>query len=206
MPTQEITRYSKIHTIFMANIEVNSYSKPKTMRTQRRPKNIGFRWIRTIAFFSCTILSASCGLRDEPESGECSMGDECEGTTEKTACLQLTIRADPDIRKDKPDKLKGKLHGAVYKGGDVGALGPGDNENIYGDEINDVDLSTEESAVTMIFPNIQARDYQVLMYIDANGDDEANIGEIVTFPTDPFDAPANVKTCTEITLDTPKYL
>ena len=190
----------------MAKKRVNGYSK-LVMQLIQTQQVLDIKTLLRTELFCCLCLgSAQCGLKDEPQSGTCSMGDECDGTLEQNACLELTIRADDDIRNDKPGKLKGKLHGAVYKGGDVGALGPGDNENVYGDEIEDVDLSGEASSVVMIFPNIEARTYQILMYIDANGDDEANIGEIVTFPTDAFDAPANQKTCTEITLDTPKYL
>ncbi|MEE8408172.1 MAG: hypothetical protein V3T05_01075 [Myxococcota bacterium] len=111
---------------------------------------------------------------------------ECKDTEVGRGCLTINVRVDETVEKNIRGDARGTLHWGLYHGGDVGLFGPGDNEDVAGGEIPDADFSVSGTVLAIITPNLEARSYQVLCYLDDNGSGESDEGDIVTLPFGEF--------------------
>jgi hypothetical protein len=151
---------------------------------------------------SIVLLSAlaSC-LHQAPATQTVKWDAGCGGTEKGNACLVLRFTATPDMRKNAAPNLAGPLHWAVYKGGDVGLLGPGNNKEIYSGEISSVDLSQNAVAYDVYIPDVAPESYQALAYVDHGEKGHSGSGDPVTFPSGSFGIPKDAETQVDVVLD-----
>ncbi len=163
----------------------------------------------TIAIWLLVML-AGCGLLGPSGSNSTRASDlgdpDCAGTHAGRACLTIHFGVHRGIRDSAPGDLKGYLEWGLYRGGDVGLLGPGDNVKVLGTperpaELPYVDFSVPGSEYVVTFADVEARDYQIVGYLDDDDSGKPDTGDPVTFPRDPFDVPADVHTDVDALLD-----
>lgn len=126
---------------------------------------------------------------------------DCGDIEPGKACLSLEFSLEESIREDAGGRMTGDLHWAVYRGGDVGLFGPGDHDSLYAGEIHGVDLAGSGSVYEIHLENVDAKDYQVLAFLDRDGDGESSGGDPVTFPSDAFGVRADLRTRVTVLLD-----
>ncbi len=127
---------------------------------------------------------------------------QCEGTEKGNACLSLRFFVPHKIRGGAPGDLNGILHWGLYKGGDVGMLGPGDNKAVReGETKQPLNLAPNQSEHYVHIPNLPPGEYQSLGYLDDDGKDEDSSGDPVTFPSKAFSAKADEQTLHDVPLD-----
>lgn len=116
--------------------------------------------------------------------------------------MTLRFSVSDSVRQNTKHPLKGTIHWALYNAGDVGLLGPGDHHSIYGGEVPDADL-TSDTPIEVTVPNIDARSYQSLSYLDVtlSNTGDAKPGDPVTFPGDAFSIAANAHTQVAVVFD-----
>jgi hypothetical protein len=128
----------------------------------------------------------------------------CAGTSDGHACIALNIQVEPSLRASTTHALKGTVHWALYKAGDVSFLGPGTNKSVYGGSIPDVDLSESDAVETVVIPNATAESYQILGYFAVVGDGDATTavsGDPVVLPCDPVPIADNMMTEVSLMFD-----
>lgn len=156
-------------------------------------------WGATLAITSCLLVS-SC-LRAPPEADVAPWEADCGAIEEGRACLSLEFSLEDSIREDAGGPMQGDLHWAVYRGGDVGLFGPGDHDSLYDGKIEAVDLAAADAIYEIHLKNVDAKDYQVLAFLDRDGDGESSGGDPVTFPSEAFGVRAGLRTRVTVLLD-----
>jgi hypothetical protein len=149
-------------------------------------------------------LLGSAGCLRSAEKTTKTEADEtaCKGTTEGKACLSLKFAIAEKIRTKSEGDLNGVLRWAMYKDGDVGLMGPGDNKYVLsGESKGPVDLSKPEAVYVVNLPNVTPGKYQVLGYVDDDGNGKDTSGEPVTFPKDGFVVSAGGQTVHDVSFD-----
>ena len=124
---------------------------------------------------------------------------ECGEVAEGEVCLILRFEPTDEVRDAAP--MRGDLHWAIYEGGDVTVFGPGDNPALDGGEVQGVDLSEPGSHVDVVLEGFEKGEYQVLGFLDANGNGSADKGEAVTLPRKSFGVPAGRPVVVHVSLD-----
>jgi len=137
-----------------------------------------------------------------PTAAEGALGEGCEGTSEGQACLVMRFALDDELRADAGERARGPLHWALFRGGDVGLFGPGDAEAVReGVTEAPVDLATPGAAWTLSLPGLAPGEYQVLAFLDHDGDGDDSDGDPVTFPSDAFAVRPDRRTALDVRLD-----
>ncbi len=150
---------------------------------------------------SLFLLGAAGCLRAPPETHAVDWDESCASTQPGNACLALAFSVKPSIREDAPDSLVGPLHWAVYRGGDVGLFGPGDHEALY-DGVEDVlDLSQADASFLIHLADVPAEPFQVLAFLDHDGNGKSSSKDPVTFPSDAFEVRPDHLTRVDVVLD-----
>jgi hypothetical protein len=117
---------------------------------------------------------------------------ECAGTQPGNACLTLLFTVSDSVRQQAGDRCSGYAHWALYAGGDVGPLGPGDNPPLLGNSDHQVSLTAPGATDSLTLTNIEARSYQALGFISQQGPGHPSVpGDPVTLPSGSFDVPKN---------------
>lgn len=125
----------------------------------------------------------------------------CPRASEGNSCVTFNYSITPDARKAAKGTMKGILRWAVYKGGDVTLFGPGNNRSMWGDDEFNTDLSMQDASVDVVIDDVPSGRYQVLAYLDEDGDDNNDSGEVATFPKEPFGIPPNRDITVKILFD-----
>lgn len=148
------------------------------------------------------LLSAGCPEK-APATTILPFNDPaCASTKSGNACLTLEFTVSDSVQQSAGARCKRALHWGLYRGGDVGLLGPGSNHSVQGGTISSVDLSVNGASSALTLPDIDARSYQALAFISQSEDASAAVpGDPVTFPSDPFDVPANEHTQASVVFD-----
>lgn len=154
----------------------------------------------TLLALGALLLGACLEPAPKTRSGD-PCGDSNVAGASPATCLVLDVSMDEAVRRDAPGDLRGDLHWGLYRDGDVGALGPGDHASVLGDFVPDVDLSATGSGVTVPIPDVPAGDYQVLGYLDDDGDGESSAGDPVTLPSAGFSVPEGERTEVQMVLN-----
>lgn len=152
---------------------------------------------------SVVVCSLSIGCVDDPPPTEQVEWDEeaCAATQPGNACLTFLFSATADAKAD-ADALVGDMRWAIYESGDVSLFGPGDSLPLYEGVIEGaVDFTPDDAVFVDHLANIPAGSYQILALLDLNESKDGEDGEPVTFPSDAFEAPADVRTQIEVVLD-----
>jgi hypothetical protein len=149
----------------------------------------------------CAIFAEGC-LREAPNTQTVEWDESCRATESGHACLTLHFFVSEFVRDEAPGDLVAVLHWAIYRGGDVGLLGPGDSPVLYdGETDTEIDLSGLDASYDVHVPNVPPGEYQVLGYFDDDGKDEDSSGDPVTFPSDPFVAKADLRSRVDVPFD-----
>jgi hypothetical protein len=127
--------------------------------------------------------------------------EECPQATAGKSCITFTFKRKDSVKPSANGDFKGTLHWALYKGGDVTLLGPGENKALYEGEAPDVDLLPDGASTEIVIPEVEPQRFQLLSYLDDDMSGASNPGDPVTFPKDPFGVPANRHAKLEILFD-----
>lgn len=156
-----------------------------------------------IMFSLCALAFCAClgGTPPPTESGTRFEGG-CSATESGNACLTLRYFAAERVR-GQAKALSGTLHWSVYKGGEVGVLGPGDHSPLATGAAEQVDLAAEGSYAEIDVPNLPSEHYQVLGFLDVSGSGSSSAvaGDPVTLPKDPFRIPPDRHFTLQVPLD-----
>lgn len=160
-------------------------------------------WLhRIVPILALASFLTSC-VHEAPATSQLQFDvPQCAGTASGHACITLSFSVSDSVREHTKRPLKGTLHWAFYKAGDVGLLGPGDNHSVYGGEVPNVDL-TSDTPIEITVPDVDARAYQALAYLDVmlRNTGDASSGDPVTFPGDAFNIARDVHTRVAIVFD-----
>lgn len=148
------------------------------------------------------VSSLVTGCIDDPPPTEQVEWDEeaCAATQPGNACLTFKFTATSDAKAD-ADALIGEMRWALYRSGDVDLFGPGDNAPLYEGVAGTVDFSPDDAVFIDHLADVPAADYHILALLDLNGSKDGEDGEPVTFPSEPFQAPKDVRTQIDVVLD-----
>lgn len=91
-----------------------------------------------------------------------------------------------DVKELAGDRLVGTLHWGVYRGEDVGLLGPGDAPSLLGGEIAGVSLAAKEATFDVEVPDIISSPIQILGFLDQNLSGVSDHGDPVSLPKAPI--------------------
>lgn len=136
-----------------------------------------------------------------PATSEREWDEGCEGTQAGNGCLTLRVTVKDSVRKSSPDVLTGNIRWAIYKGGDVSAVGPGNHPKILNGERPESDFTAPDSAYEIPIPDLASQQYQVLGHLDHDLDYKDDAGELVTFPKDPFRLPGDRHIVSDLVFD-----
>lgn len=125
----------------------------------------------------------------------------CEGTQPGNACLSLHLVVTEQIRESSPRPLSGRLGWGVFRGGDVGAMGPGANKPMRAAHIPSVDFATSGTFQDVTIPNLSPIAVQILAHLDTDGDRSVSNGDPVTFPSASIEIPGDLHTKVTIPID-----
>jgi hypothetical protein len=158
------------------------------------------RAVRATAVAALAAVAAGC-TKAAPETKRIAWDDAaCDGTEPGRACITLRFSVSSSVRDD-ATALTGWLEWSLYADGDVGGLGPGDAQALYGGEVRGVDLSPKGEVEIVHVPDAEARRYQVLGYLDVDENGTDDDGDPVTLPSDGFAVPADQNTAVEVVFD-----
>ncbi len=156
-----------------------------------------------LPFLCASVLVSGCVSAAPATQRSALSGGECAGTSAENACLVLQFSVDPGVREAVSYPLKGTLHWALYKGGDVTIFGPGSNKSVYSGAVEDIDLVSPDATRSVTIPNAEAGMYQALGFLDVIGDGGAVAvaGDPVTLPANPFEVPSDQLTHIAVVFD-----
>ena len=156
--------------------------------------------VRPLLFVVLLVLTGC--VKKPPATDAGSLDDElCSSTAEGHSCVTLRISANDEVRDHSNRPLRGPLNWALYRGGDVDLLGPGDHKSLYGDTIQNVNLEQPNSDYAITIADVTPQKMQSLAYLDTDNDGDSSSGDPVTFPSGPFDVPPNSHIVVKVVLD-----
>lgn len=150
---------------------------------------------------SAMILTAGCVSEAPHTSSSAIDAPECAGTEAGKSCVTLRFIVNDEVRDSTPRRLIGTLNWGLYKGGDVDLLGPGDHPSLHGDEIKEASFVAPNTVYEITVTNVRPQPMQALAYLDTDGDGDSSKGDPVTFPSRPFDVPADKHTVVKVVFD-----
>jgi hypothetical protein len=155
-----------------------------------------------LAALALSVSACLCGSPQTQVEGLCA------STQSGNGCLSLFYYPTDSVRSGAAC-LRGTLNWSLYRGGDVGLFGPGNNPSLYGgafeadftncpgnpladaglfdeSKLNDAGANAEGLQGEVDLPDIPAQSYQALGYLDCHGTGESSSGDPVTMPQNAF--------------------
>ena len=158
--------------------------------------------ILTLALGALALAFTSTGcMKDAPDTAPMEWEAGCQGTQPGNACLTLRFSLEEAIREQANGVMGGDLNWALYKRGDVGLLGPGNNAAVLDGKIENADFGPPGSVYELHLPDMPAQPYHILAYLDRDRSGNSSKGDPVTFPSDAFPVSADRRTQVDVRLN-----